>query len=177
MPPRKSVLKSTSHTKGFSSLAHNRVEIRIEPMMRMPPIVGVPFFAPCNSKSLSTSSLVRIGWPNLSEMSRRIVQFPKMIEIRKAVAGGADRAECDVTKNVQRLEKVAFVARLSRPLAEFVEIVEHQKASMTRSIRAARLPLTRTMSPFWASCLSTTGRLDGIFRRVHFLEPCGAGRF
>ena len=79
------MLKSTSHTKGFSSFAHNTVEIRIEPMMRIPPIVGVPFFAPCNSKSLSTSSFVRMGWPNFREISRRIVQFPKMIDSKKAV--------------------------------------------------------------------------------------------
>ena len=79
------MLKSTSHTKGFSSLAHNSVATRIDPMMRIPPMVGVPFFDPCNSKSLWTSSFVRMGWPNLREMSLRIVQLPKTIDSKKEV--------------------------------------------------------------------------------------------
>ena len=85
MAPRNNVLKRTSQTNGFSGFAQRSVEMTTEPTRRIPPIVGVPFFAPCNSKSLCTSSLLRIGWPNFRETSFRITQLPKIRLMRKAV--------------------------------------------------------------------------------------------
>ena len=43
------VTRRMTHTKGVSSLAQRRAEAMVIPRKRMPPMVGVPALAPCNS--------------------------------------------------------------------------------------------------------------------------------
>ena len=62
----------TSQTNGLSGRAQTIDAITTEPMMRTPPIVGVPCLPPCNSARCRTSEAVRIGWPILSEINLRM---------------------------------------------------------------------------------------------------------
>ena len=48
---------------------------------------------------------------------------------------------------------------------------------MTRSMRAARLPLMRTISPFLAELPQDPGGLRCVDSSMHFLQPRGPGGF
>jgi hypothetical protein len=83
------MLKRASQTKRLSGRAHKTLETKTAPIMSTPPMVGVPFFPPCNSAKWRTSSAVRMGWPTLSEINFRITKFPKIRESMKAVIAAA----------------------------------------------------------------------------------------
>ena len=82
--PQAAMVQAQTATNGLSGRAKTSVEISTEPMMSTPPIVGVPIFPPWSSASLWTSAAVRIGWPTLSEIRRRITRGPKMTEMMNA---------------------------------------------------------------------------------------------
>ncbi len=75
------MVQAQTAMKGFSGRAKTSVETNTEPMMSTPPMVGVPIFPPWSSASLCTSSAVRIGWPTLSEIRRRMTRGPKITDI------------------------------------------------------------------------------------------------
>ena len=92
------MVKSASHTGGFVGRAHSKAATTTLTMISTPPIVGVPFFRPCVSKRRFTSSRVRTGWPNFSEISLRMTRLPKMNEIRNAVSAAANPRKVEYSK-------------------------------------------------------------------------------
>jgi len=67
MAPKPSVTSSSTQTKRLRQSNHNRVEQVMENRIRMPPIVGVPFFG-----KWLCMAYARTGWPIFKASRRRI---------------------------------------------------------------------------------------------------------
>ena len=80
MRPKPSMTMITSQMQPTVRFAQRSVEMVTAKMIRMPPIVGVPFFAWCEPGPSS-----RIVWPIWSSCSFRISQGPTTKQITRAV--------------------------------------------------------------------------------------------
>ena len=100
-----------------------------------------------------------------------MTKFPKISEIAKAVMAAADGAKGDVIEDVEARD-------LS---AELMQVIHHnglriadcglRNSSRTRSVRAERLPFTRTRSPGDAIPARSSAASAGVFTLVAFSRP------
>src|SRR6266704_2155646 len=148
------MLKRASQTNGLSGRAQKRQETNTAPITSTPPFLG-------GSDWLSDFERDQFSNDEITKEQRK----------REGSDGGDHRAKRDIVEDVEAFELLAQSMEIKHHGGHPTSDSRLANSSRTRSIRAERLPLTRTRSPGCADSCNNSAASIADAAAILFAKP------